>query len=216
MLAILTFLARIFSPVPLNLNGMQNNVIIAKKFFKHACYFEGSLIILAVILGWLCNTLPFAGLHFSESDLLVGLLGTLPLLIIFLALQHLPHPAIQEIRALLENTFGANLGPLHWTDLLILAGIAGFSEEVLFRGVLQPWLESIWNLTGGLILSNLIFALVHAVTPLYALLALLIGIYLGLSLDYQGERNLLIPIVIHSVYDFAAFMVILHNYRNRI
>jgi membrane protease YdiL (CAAX protease family) len=91
--------------------------------------------------------------------------------------------------------------------------IAGFSEEVLFRGALQPWLENVTGITNGLLISNLIFALVHAVTPLYALLAMLMGLYLGMSLDYDTERNLLTPIVIHSLYDFIAFIVILRNYR---
>ena len=193
---------------------MENYAINSKKFFKSACYFEASLAVVAIILGWLADTNPFANLHFSESGLVAGILATLPLLLIFLTLQQLPHTAIQKIKNLLEVTFGSNLCQLHWTDLFILASVAGFSEEVLFRGFLQPWLENIWNATAGLILSNVIFALVHAVTPLYALLALLIGCYLSLSLDYQGERNLLIPIVIHSLYDFAAFLVILHNYRN--
>jgi hypothetical protein len=34
-----------------------------------------------------------------------------------------------------------------------------------------------------------------------------------MSLDYGAERNLLTPIVIHSLYDFIAFIVILRNYR---
>jgi membrane protease YdiL (CAAX protease family) len=131
-------------------------------------------------------------------------------------MQQLPYPPLQKIRSLLLETLGARLYRQHWTDLLILASIAGFSEELLFRGALQPWLENAWNPTTGLIASNLIFALVHAVTPLYAVLAMLMGLYLGTSLDYSGERNLLIPIVIHALYDFVAFFVILRNYRNNL
>lgn len=195
---------------------MKNHSPKTDNFFKSACYFEGSLVIVAIVLGWIADVDPFASLIFSEAALAKGLLATLPLLILFFVLQQLPHPALQKIRSLLLETLGPRLYRRHWADLLILATIAGFSEEVLFRGVLQPWLEDAWNMTVGLVASNLIFALVHAVTPLYAALAMLVGLYLGTSLDYDGERNLLIPILIHSLYDFVAFVVILRNYRNNL
>jgi len=193
---------------------MQNRNALPDNFFKAACYFEAALALLAVFLGWLLNIDPFANLDLSESALMNGIILTLPLILIFFALQQLPYAPLLKIRALLLETLGSKLYNRHWTDILILAGIAGFSEELLFRGAFQPWLEEISGITPGLILSNLLFALVHAVTPLYAVLALLMGLYLGMSLDYGGERNLLQPILIHSFYDFVAFMVILRNYRN--
>lgn len=194
---------------------MNNRSLDTEKFFKSACYFEGSLIIVAMIIGWIADIDPFADLNFSEAALANGLLITLPLLVLFFTMQQLSYPPLLKIRSLLQATLGPRLYRRHWTDLLILAGIAGISEELLFRGVLQPWLENTWNLIAGLIASNLIFALVHAITPLYALLAMSIGIYLGLSLDYGGERNLLIPIIIHTLYDFVAFVAILRDYRNQ-
>lgn len=195
---------------------MKNYSLDAENFFKTACYFEGSLVIVAIFLGWVADVDPFANLVFSEVALAQSLLATLPLLIIFFALQHLPYRPLQKIRSLLQDALGPRLYRRHWTDLLILASVAGISEELLFRGVLQPWLENSWNMTVGLVASNMIFALVHAVTPLYALLAMLIGLYLGLSLDYGGERNLLIPMIIHALYDFVAFIVILRDYRNHL
>ncbi|WP_347988209.1 CPBP family intramembrane glutamic endopeptidase [Methylomonas sp. AM2-LC] len=182
-------------------------------FFKTACLFEGALIVVAIVLGWLTNTDPFANLHFSEAALGLGLLATLPMLIMFFVIQQLPNLAVQKIRDLLLATLGPPLYRRHWTDLFVLSSIAGISEELLFRGVLQPWLENSFNMMTGLVASNLVFALVHAITPIYALLALLIGLYLGVSLDYQGERNLLVPMVIHALYDFVAFIVILRNYK---
>ena len=195
---------------------MENHRFDPNNFFKTACFFEGSLTALALTLGWITDTPPFANLFFSETGILDGFLATLPLLIIFFILQQLPYLPLQQIRELLQNSLAASLQRKHWPDFLVLACIAGFSEEILFRGFLQPWLEHSWNMTAGLITSNLIFALVHAITPLYALLAFLIGLYLGIFLDYQGERNLLIPIVIHTLYDFVIFIVIVQNYRTRL
>lgn len=192
---------------------MPDNPSASQSFFRMACYFEAALTLVAIGVGWLTAIDPFADLKFNEQALANGLLLTLPLLLLFFAMQELPLQALEKIRQLLLEALGARLYLCHWTDLLILASIAGFSEEVLFRGALQPWLENVTGITNGLLISNAIFALVHAVTPLYAALAMLMGLYLGISLDYGAERNLLTPIVIHSLYDFIAFIVILRNYR---
>lgn len=184
-----------------------------ENFFKTACYFEGSLILVAIILGWIANIDPFENLHFSENAIFYGLVGTLPLFIIFLAMEHMGHTSVKKIRQLLIETLGPSMHRYSWADLFVLAAIAGFSEEILFRGVIQPWMENSWGMAAGLIASNILFGLVHAVTPLYAVLAASVGIYLGLFLDYGGERNLLTPIVIHGAYDFLAFLVIMKSYR---
>ncbi|TPQ25313.1 CPBP family intramembrane glutamic endopeptidase [Methylomonas koyamae] len=195
---------------------MKTSPFATQNFFNAACYFESALAGLAVLFGWLADVDPFQDLYFSESALAIGLLATLPLLLLFFALQRLAYPPLQAIRELLLDTLGARLSDRHWADLLVLACIAGFAEEALFRGFLQPWLELRWNAELGLLCSNVVFALVHAVTPLYALLAFLMGLYLGALLDYGGSRNLLTPIVIHAAYDFVAFVVILRDYRNRL
>lgn len=185
-----------------------------ENFFRLACYFEGSLILVAVILGWMAGIDPFAHLHFSETAIVYGIMGTAPLFLLFLAVYQMPFDNLRQIHKILNETLGPGLQRCHWTDLFVLAAIAGSTEELLFRGVIQPWMEASWGMTAGLIGSNVLFGLVHAVTPLYALLAGLVGIYLGLSLDYGEARNLLTPVVIHAVYDFLAFLVILHGYRN--
>lgn len=182
-------------------------------FFQFACLFEASLILVALLIGWMAGINPWQSLHFSESAIFYGLIGTLPLFLMFLWMEQLQHPSVAQIKQLLLRTLGPGLDRYHWTDLLVLAAIAGFSEELLFRGVLQPWLENHWSKTAALVASNLIFGLVHAVTPLYLVLAGLVGCYLGLALDYGSGRNLLTPIIIHALYDFLAFVALLRMYR---
>ena len=192
---------------------MDKSLFKFDDFFKSACYFEASLILVAVFLGWVAGIDPFENIYFSETAIAFGLIGTAPLFLMFLALEKVQGESVVNIRKLLLNTLGPGLHRYHWTDLLILAAIAGVSEELLFRGVIQPWIETSWGISAGLILSNIVFGLVHAVTPLYAVLAALVGIYLGLSLDYGGERNLLTPIIIHGFYDFLAFLALMRAYR---
>lgn len=170
------------------------------------------MIPIAIVLGWLVGIDPFGMLLFKENAIFYGLAGTVPLFLLLMTLAQLKTGAIQNIRKLLLDTLGVSLHRLQWPDLLVLSAIAGISEEVLFRGVLQPWLQTAMGVSGGLLASNVVFGLLHAVTPLYALLAGLVGIYLGLCLDYGGERNLLTPIIVHGVYDFLAFMVIMRAY----
>lgn len=197
------------------MNGINKTTINEVNFFKIACLFESGLILVAVFLGWIGGINPFERIIFSEAALFYGLLGTVPLLLVFSALYQMEIAALQKIRQILLDTMGSSMHKLHWTDLLVLAAIAGVSEEILFRGVIQPWIELSWGMTAGLIFSNVLFGLVHAVTPLYALLAGLVGVYLGLFLDFGGQRNLLTPIIIHGVYDFLAFLVVMHYYRKQ-
>ena len=192
---------------------MQNTPTKTQRFFITACYFEASLILVAVVLGWIADINPFENLYFSENSILYGIVGTLPLFLIFIAMEPLSIASVQKIRQILFETLAINLHALKWPDFFILAAIAGIAEETLFRGILQPWMENSWGMNAGLIVSSLLFGLVHAVTPLYFVLASAVGLYLGLFLDYSGERSLLTPIVIHGLYDFLVFLAIMKAYR---
>jgi uncharacterized protein len=192
---------------------MKSGTFNPDHFFKSACLFEAALIVVAVTIGWLGNIDPFASLHYSETAFIYGILGAMPLFLLFLILEQITSESVIAIRRLLLETLGPSLHRHHWADLLVLAAIVGISEETLFRGTIQPLMESSWGMGAGLIGSNIIFGLVHAVTPLYFVLATVVGIYLGLVLDYGGDRNLLTPIIIHGLYDFLAFVALLRNYR---
>ncbi len=193
---------------------MDKPVFNPDNFFKKACYFEASLVLVAIVLGWFSGINPFETLHFSEMAIFYGVLGTAPLFLMYLALEHIQVEPVVKIRRLLLDTLGPGLNRYHWTDLFILAAIAGISEEMVFRGVIQPWMESSWGVTVALIASNIVFGLAHALTLLYFVLATAVGIYLGLSLDYGGERNLLTPVIIHGLYDFLAFIALMRAYRS--
>jgi uncharacterized protein len=192
---------------------MKKSPFDPERFFKSACLFEVALILVAIVLGWMSGINPFADLHYSETAILYGILGTIPLFLLFLLLEQLTSESVVTIRRFLMETLGPALHRHHWADLFVLAAIAGISEEVLFRGVIQPWMESSWGITAGLISSNIVFGLVHAITPLYFVLATVVGIYLGLALDIGGDRNLLTPIIIHALYDFLAFLALMRSYR---
>lgn len=192
---------------------MNEPSIDPDNFFKTACYFESALVLVAIVLGWMLDMNPFEFIIFNEQAVINGIMGTLPLCLIFIALNQLQLDSLQKIRLVLHQTLGPSLHKHHWADLFVLAAIAGISEEILFRGVIQPWMENLWGVVAGILVSSIIFGLVHAVTALYFVMATAVSIYLGLYLGYDSTRNLLTPIIIHSLYDFFAFVVILHSYR---
>jgi membrane protease YdiL (CAAX protease family) len=178
-----------------------------------ATWFEGGLILIAYALGWMLSIDPLSHLKFKPMSFIWGILATTPLYALFAASYCFPKGGMKDIKQFLVDKLGPFISEYGWGALLYLSILAGVSEEILFRGFLQPWLERDWGWLGGLVFSNMIFALVHWVTPLYALLAGLTGAYLGLALDFGGERNLLTPIVIHALYDFSAFLAVARTYR---
>ncbi len=87
---------------------------------------------------------------------------------------------------------------------IALGAAAGWGEEMMFRGVLQSELNDQFGDIVALVSSAIIFGALHAVTPLYALLAGLASLYFGeLYLQYH---NLAVPIVCHGLYDVGALM----------
>ena len=186
--------------------------ISPQNFLKIACFFEGGLIGIAFLIAWAVDIHPLAHLSFGGNAIFWGMLGTIPLYLLFLLFYNYPLGPFYPIKRALIDILGPMLADAGPKQLLLLAIMAGFSEELLFRGVLQPWLQFNWGMTLGLIFSNLIFGFLHWVTPMYALIAGIVGVYLGLMLDAGGERNLLTPVVIHAVYDYLAFLVVAQGY----
>ena len=182
------------------------------QFLNIAALFEGSLVIGAFFLGWLVDLNPTASWQWSMLALVWGIAGAVPMFVLFLIAHYFAVGPFRSIRKFLIDTLGPSLGACRWYDLILLSLLAGVTEELLFRGVLQPWLEQ-WGTAFGLTVSNILFGLAHAITPLYAVLAGLSGAYLGWLFDASGERNLLTPVVTHTVYDYLAFVVVLRTYR---
>jgi membrane protease YdiL (CAAX protease family) len=86
---------------------------------------------------------------------------------------------------------------------VLISLMAGIGEETLFRGLAQPLLgDLIGSRFVGLMLASILFGLAHSVTPTYAVLATVVGAYLGLL--WIMCDNLLGPITAHAAYDFFA------------
>ncbi len=146
---------------------------------------------------------PF-GPQFSldANAFLLGVITTLPLVIF---LWWFSNTRIGYIAAFRRSQieFFANLGFAFTPWRIVLMALsAGFAEELLFRGVLQTWLNGFLPVTTAIIASNVVFGLLHMRTALYALIAGMVGVYLGAL--YAVTGNLLTPIITHIIYDAVA------------
>ena len=92
---------------------------------------------------------------------------------------------------------------------MLVSALAGIGEELLFRGVLQAGLSEAWSPMAGIVVASLLFGAAHAVSLSYLVLATLMGLYLGLLYHLTG--NLLLPIIVHALYDWIA----IHFYLRR-
>jgi hypothetical protein len=78
-------------------------------FFKKACSFEAALILVAVALGWIANINPFENLHFSESAIAYGVIGTMPLFFAVPGYGADAADSVVKIKNVLYETLGPSL-----------------------------------------------------------------------------------------------------------
>lgn len=192
-----------------------NEQLTRSEFLNMAGVCEASLVAIAFVLGWFMEVRPVQQLYFDVWSVLLGVVATAPLLVVFAVLYWLDPPPMRTIREMLTETLGGLLEECRWFDLVLLAFMAGLCEEILFRGTLQLWIASHWGLTVAIVGSGIVFGLVHAVTPTYAVLAAVIGWYLSGTMYLAEQPNLLIPITTHAAYDYVAFLVLVRDYRRR-
>lgn len=184
-----------------------------QQFLNLAGLFEGGLVAVAAVLAWWACIDPRNAFEWKWNGVAWGCAATVPTFLLFLVTFAYPMGPLRTMKQFLMHAIAPLLAVCTWYDLILLALLAGVSEELLFRGVLQPWMERDWGQAAGLIAASVLFGLAHFVTLTYALLAGAMGAYLGWLLDAPGERNLLAPIITHALYDYLAFLVLVRAHR---
>ena len=164
----------------------------------------GALIMIAAAFG-LAHLLsvPIATtLNPTPLSVLIGVFATAPLcaaLLWFMGADYKPVVRFRESQLEFFRSLNLEFTPAR---ILLLSTAAGVSEELLFRGVLQTWLTGKSNIFVALILTNIVFGLLHFRTIAYVVIAGLVGVYLGVVFYLVGD--LTAPIITHALYDVAA------------
>jgi len=173
-----------------------------------AAIFEGGLAVIAVGLGWFLGIDPMATLHYAGADLGWAMLATLPPLGLLWLCLICPWRPFRRLSQVVNDFMLPLLARCSLAELAVISTLAGLGEEMLFRGIVQAgiarWIGGPGGIWLGLAAAAVLFGLAHRITNLYALLAGLIGLYLGGLWLWTG--NLLVPIVVHALYDFLALV----------
>jgi len=168
---------------------------------------EGVLVLVALAVGALVHVAPFATLTWNLRGLAAGIAATAPLLLLLAwCLRTRFGPMVRLVRTVEDRAAPLFAGEDAATIALV-AALAGLGEEALFRGVLQPALLARLPAWAALAVTAAAFGLAHALTLTYAVLAALVGGYLGWLQFASG--NLLVPILAHALYDFVALKLLL-------
>ena len=109
------------------------------------------------------------------------------------------HGALWEARRALERAVGEEL----FLAVIVIGPLAGAAEEIFFRGFMQTRLRERWPGRWAVVATSACFAIMH-VEWLHALLAFVLGLYLGFITERAGSA---LPAVASHVINNALFTV---------
>ena len=172
---------------------------------------ECALLVAALAIGPLLGVHPFGRLQVDAAAVAYGLAATLPMLLVLWWCLRTGWAPMRRLVSLAEAHLRPYLAGASTGGIVLLSLMAGIGEEALFRGVIQAALAERlpgWIAVG---IGALLFGAAHWLTLSYALLAGVIGVYLGVV--FLLTENLLIPIAAHGLYDVVALSVLARSHR---
>ena len=169
---------------------------------------EGGLGLLAVGLGAWLDRPPWEMIRWTREGAAWGAAAGLPLIAGLLVLVRVSWGPVRGLVRASEELVTPLFRQCRLAELAIISAFAGLGEEMLFRGVVQvtitEWFGGTVGIWIGILAAAVAFGLFHPITTNYAILAGAIGVYLGWI--FAATENLLVPVVAHGVYDFAALV----------
>ena len=166
--------------------------------------FGSELLLTAIAASWAYFRQQSLFTSVSSLHLWTGLLGALPLMVVNYLL-FMPSVRNSKEFSVFFDFRQQILTPLacqlDLCSALFISSAAGFGEELFFRACLQQEI--------GLLGASAAFALLHfgpAVKKYWPVAAayFVLGLYLGWLYDRSG--NVVVPMLAHAAYDFAALV----------
>ena len=168
------------------------------------------MLVVAWGLGHWLGIRPISHFRVGVTPALLGILTTVPMLLGLLWLLRTRWGPARRLVSLVTHQLGPLLAGRSKLQLALLALLAGLAEEVLFRGVIQVGLARAFSPPWALLATSILFGMAHFASAAYAVLAGVVGAYLGALFLLQG--NLLVPVMAHALYDFVALMALDSRY----
>lgn len=160
---------------------------------------EGAVLAAALLLARFFQMALFPLSASYLRDVSLGAAGAFPLFIMFritLSEKAGVIPVFRSLRTTVIRDVRPMFSRAGLIDIVVIALLAGFAEELFFRGVIQARF--------GVAAGSVLFGLFHFITPAYVLVTIIVGFYLGLIYHISG--SLLVPVLVHGFYDLAALM----------
>jgi membrane protease YdiL (CAAX protease family) len=174
-----------------------------RKLVLYGALFGLLMILAAGLWSWALDRASFAAWfprHHWAADLVIG---TLAGIAFGLTAWNLAGrvPALRRMELIVVSSLDIRALGLHHAVLLGL--IAGFPEEILFRGALQD--------TAGWLAAALVFGALHTITPTYGIYAALAGLLFGWLAIWRD--GLWAPVAAHATIDMITFALLIRKYR---
>jgi len=108
-------------------------------------------------------------------------------------------PVAQQAVTTLQQT--TDVGPQIYMAIMAV-GVAPVAEELLFRGILYPFVKRRTSAWRACLLVSLLFGAVH-----FTLMAFVPLTFLAIALTwlYEKTNNLVAPMIVHSLFNLANF-----------
>lgn len=153
------------------------------------------------ILARLGSRAPLRALGWAAGFLALAVTLVILVALVLAPLLRSAPPPQRELLELIRGSRG-----LLTTALLFLtvAGLAPCWEELLFRGTLQPWLQTRLGPAWAIPLAAFAFAAIH-LQPLATPALFTLGAVLGLAARRTG--SLLAPVAVHAAWNGGVFLV---------
>jgi membrane protease YdiL (CAAX protease family) len=114
-----------------------------------------------------------------------------------------PSTDAQEVIRIFENSStGAQRIPI----ILLAVVIAPVAEELAFRGYLYGVLKRYFGAVPALVLSGILFALIHLNLPSFFPLLVLASVF---ALAYELSGSLLVPMTMHALFNALSLILVL-------
>lgn len=181
---------------------MTRNRLLAADPFLIAVVFEAALIPLALLLAIPLGLQPWKAFGASPGLVFVAVAGTVPLLAALAVSARVGAAWFEDVEALVRPLIESVFRGRGVAGVVIVSALAGVGEELLFRGVIQTGMAASFGAWAGLVVASVLFGMMHALSRAYFVLATAMGLYLGVL--YQATDNLLLPAIVHGLYDAIA------------
>ncbi|MGN1144881.1 MAG: HAD hydrolase-like protein [Acetatifactor sp.] len=106
----------------------------------------------------------------------------------------------ETYKLIMEDQYSAHL----LVGLICYGVITPIAEEILFRGVVYNYIRRFWNVSLGILISSLVFALYH-MNSVQGTYAFVMGCLMAYAYEYFGSFK--IPVLMHITANLMAYLL---------